>query len=114
MCIPPPPPNLNCDDVEASNFEVVGSDPHGFDGDNDGVGCEDGDGEASDGGISSRGDRFAGDDYDGDDDDGANDDNGDDDGADGNEGEGNSNQNEPNEFEGCVVPPGRDPGDVGC
>ena len=45
VCIPPPPPNLNCDDVSASNFEVVGSDPHGFDGDNDGIGCEDGNGE---------------------------------------------------------------------
>jgi hypothetical protein len=41
-CIPPPPPNLNCDDVDATNFEVVGSDPHGFDGDNDGIGCESG------------------------------------------------------------------------
>ena len=41
-CIPPPPPNLNCDDVDDTNFEVVGSDPHGFDGDNDGVGCESG------------------------------------------------------------------------
>ncbi len=51
-CIPPPPPNLNCDDVEETNFEVVGSDPHGFDGDNDGVGCEDGDGE--DGGDEDR------------------------------------------------------------
>src|SRR5918999_4074167 len=26
-CIPPPPPNLNCDDVDATNFQVVGSDP---------------------------------------------------------------------------------------
>jgi hypothetical protein len=41
-CIPPPPPNLNCDDVDDTNFEVVGSDPHGFDGDNDGVECESG------------------------------------------------------------------------
>lgn len=40
VCIPSPPPDLNCDDVGASNFAVVGSDPHGFDGDNDGVGCE--------------------------------------------------------------------------
>jgi hypothetical protein len=39
-CIPGPPPNLNCGDVSARNFKVVGSDPHGFDGDNDGVGCE--------------------------------------------------------------------------
>ena len=39
-CIPGPPPNLNCGDVSARNFKVVGSDPHGFDGDNDGIGCE--------------------------------------------------------------------------
>jgi hypothetical protein len=41
VCIPPPPPNLNCDDEGVpENFEVSGSDPHGFDGDNDGIGCE--------------------------------------------------------------------------
>ncbi len=40
-CIPPPPPNLNCgDEGVPENFQVVGSDPHGFDGDNDGIGCE--------------------------------------------------------------------------
>ena len=39
-CIPGPPPNLNCGDVSARNFKVVGSDLHGFDGDNDGIGCE--------------------------------------------------------------------------
>ena len=39
-CIPPPPPILNCDEVEASNFEVQPPDPHHFDADNDGVGCE--------------------------------------------------------------------------
>jgi hypothetical protein len=44
VCIPPPPPDLNCDDEGVpENFEVVGSDPHGFDGnDNDGIGCESG------------------------------------------------------------------------
>jgi PKD repeat protein len=42
MCIQPPPPNLTCDDVGARNFEVVPPDPHGFDGDNDGIGCESG------------------------------------------------------------------------
>ena len=42
-CIPPPPPNLNCgDEGVPENFQVVGSDPHGFDGDNDGIGCESG------------------------------------------------------------------------
>jgi hypothetical protein len=40
FCIPPPPPDLDCADVNGSNFTVVGSDPHGFDADNDGVGCE--------------------------------------------------------------------------
>jgi hypothetical protein len=40
FCIPPPPPDLDCSDVSGSNFTVVGSDPHGFDGDGDGVGCE--------------------------------------------------------------------------
>jgi hypothetical protein len=40
ICIPGPPPNLSCGDISARNFKVVGSDPHGFDGDNDGVGCE--------------------------------------------------------------------------
>ncbi|MEX2030018.1 MAG: hypothetical protein WD906_03500 [Anaerolineales bacterium] len=40
VCIPPPPPDLNCDDIQFRDFKVVGSDPHGFDGDNDGTGCE--------------------------------------------------------------------------
>jgi hypothetical protein len=40
VCIPPPPPDLDCGQVNATNFRVTGSDPHGFDGDNDGVGCE--------------------------------------------------------------------------
>ena len=40
VCIPPPPPDLDCDDVPFNNFTVVGTDPHGFDGDNDGIGCE--------------------------------------------------------------------------
>ena len=47
------------------------------------------------------------------DDDGGN--GGDDDGGNGgDEGEGGGEGNDPNEFEGCIVPPGRDPGDVGC
>ncbi len=40
VCIPPPPPDLNCDDIAHTNFQVVGADPHRFDGDNDGFGCE--------------------------------------------------------------------------
>jgi hypothetical protein len=39
FCIPPPPPDLDCGDVRAS-FTVVGSDPHRFDREGDGVGCE--------------------------------------------------------------------------
>jgi hypothetical protein len=42
VCIPPPPPQLNCDDISERNFRVLPPDPHGFDGnDNDGRGCED-------------------------------------------------------------------------
>jgi hypothetical protein len=40
FCIPSPPPNLNCPDISQKRFTVSGSDPHGFDRDNDGVGCE--------------------------------------------------------------------------
>ena len=40
VCIPPPPPDLDCADVEHRDFRVKGSDPHGFDGDGDGRGCE--------------------------------------------------------------------------
>jgi hypothetical protein len=43
VCIPSPPPELSCDDEGVpENFEVSGSDPHGFDADNDGIGCESG------------------------------------------------------------------------
>jgi hypothetical protein len=40
VCIPPPPPDLNCDNVPYTDFAVLPPDPHGFDGDNDGIGCE--------------------------------------------------------------------------
>ena len=40
FCIPPPPPDLDCADVGRSSFRVVGADPHHFDGNHDGVGCE--------------------------------------------------------------------------
>ena len=41
VCIPPPPPDLNCPDVRhLVNFQVVPPDPHGFDADHDGIGCE--------------------------------------------------------------------------
>ncbi|PJB98468.1 MAG: calcium-binding protein, partial [Nitrosopumilales archaeon CG_4_9_14_0_8_um_filter_34_10] len=40
VCIPPYPPDLNCGDISYKNFRVVGNDPHRFDGDKDGIGCE--------------------------------------------------------------------------
>jgi micrococcal nuclease len=40
VCIPPYPPDLDCGEITYKNFLVVGSDPHGFDGDGDGIGCE--------------------------------------------------------------------------
>jgi len=40
VCIPPYPPDLDCGQIGYSNFIVVGSDPHRFDGDKDGIGCE--------------------------------------------------------------------------
>lgn len=41
VCIPPPPPDLNCPDVfPLVNFQVLPPDPHGFDRDKDGIGCE--------------------------------------------------------------------------
>ena len=40
VCIPPPPPDLNCADVPFTGFKVIPPDPHHFDGDKDGVGCE--------------------------------------------------------------------------
>jgi len=42
ICVPPPPPDLNCGDIPYKNFVVLEPDPHGFDADNDGVGCESG------------------------------------------------------------------------
>ena len=39
-CIPPPPPDLNCDDLPYINFAVRPPDPHDFDRDSDGLGCE--------------------------------------------------------------------------
>jgi micrococcal nuclease len=42
VCIPRYPPDLNCGDISHRRFTVLAPDPHGFDGDNDGVGCESG------------------------------------------------------------------------
>lgn len=40
VCIPPPPPDLDCADIPYRRFTVEPPDPHGFDGDHDGIGCE--------------------------------------------------------------------------
>jgi hypothetical protein len=40
VCIPPAPPDLDCRDVTARRFVVLPPDPHGFDGNGDGAGCE--------------------------------------------------------------------------
>lgn len=42
VCIPPAPPDLDCGDIGFRRFTVIPPDPHGFDGDYDGVGCESG------------------------------------------------------------------------
>ena len=41
VCIPPPPPDLDCPQVlPLVNFPTLPPDPHGFDRDSDGIGCE--------------------------------------------------------------------------
>jgi micrococcal nuclease len=40
VCIPPPPPDLERGEIEFRRFAVEPPDPHGFDGNEDGVGCE--------------------------------------------------------------------------
>jgi hypothetical protein len=40
VCIPPPPPDLDCGEITYRNFMVLPPDPHRFDGDRDGIGCE--------------------------------------------------------------------------
>lgn len=40
VCIPPAPPDLDCGDIPHRRFEVLPPDPHRFDGNHDGVGCE--------------------------------------------------------------------------
>jgi len=40
ICIQSPPPDLDCADISYRNFRVVSPDPHNFDGDKDGIGCE--------------------------------------------------------------------------
>lgn len=40
ICIPSPPPDLNCKDISYRQFVVLPPDPHNFDSDKDGIGCE--------------------------------------------------------------------------
>ena len=40
VCIAPPPPDLDCPEIAFRNFRALPSDPHGFDADHDGIGCE--------------------------------------------------------------------------
>ncbi len=40
VCIPSPPPDLDCGDVPFMEFLVLPPDPHRFDGDRDSIGCE--------------------------------------------------------------------------
>jgi len=42
LCIPPPPPDLDCVDMPFSDFPVFPPDPHALDTDHDGTGCESG------------------------------------------------------------------------
>lgn len=40
FCIPSSPPDLDCKDISQKRFTVLPPDPHRFDGDKDGIGCE--------------------------------------------------------------------------
>lgn len=40
VCIPAYPPDLDCGEIPYRNFKVLQPDPHRFDGDKDGIGCE--------------------------------------------------------------------------
>ena len=40
VCIAPPPPDLDCGDIPHKRFRVRPPDPHRFDGEGDGLGCE--------------------------------------------------------------------------
>lgn len=40
VCIPPPPPDLNCSDIPYRRFTVLPPDRHNFDTDHDGIWCE--------------------------------------------------------------------------
>lgn len=40
VCIPKYPPDLNCSDITERNFKTLPPDPHGFDRNHNGIGCE--------------------------------------------------------------------------
>lgn len=40
VCIPPSPPDLDCGNIAPRRLQVLPPDPHRFDGDHDGIGCE--------------------------------------------------------------------------
>jgi len=40
VCIPPPPPSLNCNEIRYRRFPVLPPDPHHFDPDENGIGCD--------------------------------------------------------------------------
>ncbi len=40
VCIPVYPPDLDCGEISHKRFKVLQPDPHGFDRDKDGIGCE--------------------------------------------------------------------------
>jgi len=40
VCLPPPPPDRSCADAGATYFRALPPDPHGLDGNGDGVACE--------------------------------------------------------------------------
>jgi hypothetical protein len=42
VCIAPPPPDLDCKDIPYRRFVVLPPDPHRFDSDHNGLGCEQG------------------------------------------------------------------------
>jgi endonuclease YncB( thermonuclease family) len=42
VCIAPPPPDLDCPQISYRRFQVLPPDPHRFDSDSDGIGCETG------------------------------------------------------------------------
>lgn len=40
ICLPPPPPDLDCPEIPYNDFVVLPPDPHRLDADEDGIGCE--------------------------------------------------------------------------